>query len=427
MSETKSAATPPGKMVEGRSAWQNLGLMIARSLLLTALLLPAVAFAEDAKAKAAREELEKQLTQMMGKVPTRVRVDFVGLDDPNYKLEEASFELDGRSLGSPPLSQLMDEGPHLVWEGDAAAGKHVVRVRLVFANGTSVLLSDEGGYKWKVGGEVSFDLHAGIEVRVAVTPKRDSDQKDVAKRFRLSLPAQPVMLAKLDDGKMPDAPPKPIIAPEVVDAGVVAVAALSPADEKKKAAEAAAEAKRLAAEEKKAKAAVLAEEKKAKAAAALEAKKLAAEEKKAKAAAALEMKKLAAEEKKRKAAEAAEAKRLEAEEKKRLALEAAEAKKNPKPPVAEVAVVDAGAPIAVAEAVVDAGAPEPEPIVDAGVAVAVAPPVVDAGVAAGPVAKAPADDEGGIPWIPVLAVAGVAIVLMVIVARRRAQPPKLDD
>lgn len=421
--------TRMSEMVEGRFAWQNLGLMTARSLLLTALLLPALAFAEDAKAKAAREELEKQLTQMMGKVPTRVRVDFVGLDDPNYKLEEATFELDGRSLGSPPLSQLMDEGPHLVWEGDAVAGKHVVRVRLVFANGTSVLLSDEGGYKWKVGGEVSFDLHAGIEVRVAVTPKRDSEQKDVAKRFKLSLPAQPVMLAKLDDGKMPDAPPKPNIAPEAVDAGApVVVAALSAAEEKKKAAEAAAEAKRLAAEEKKAKAAALAEEKKAKAAAALEAKKAAAEEKKRKAAEAAEAKKFAAEEKKRKAAEAALLAREAAEEKKRVEAEKKQMLENAKrkagqPDEPVVAAVDAGPAVAVAE--VDAGTPEP---VDAGVAVAVAPPaVVDAGVAAGPVAKAPVADEGGIPWIPVLAVAGVAIVLMIIVARRRAQPPKLDD
>ena len=394
----------------GPAAWQTLGSMTARSLLLTALLLPALAWAEDPKAKAAREELEKQLTQMMGKVPTRVRIDFVGLEDPNYVLEEASFELDGRSLNTPPLRELADEGQHLVWEGDATAGKHVVRVRLVFANGASVLLSDEGGYKWKVGGEVSFELHAGIEVRVAVTPKRDSTQKDVAKRFRLALPAQPVMLAKLDDGKMPDAPPRPNLAPEVVDAGVV-VAALSPAEEKKKAAEAAAEAKRLAAEERK-----------AKAAAAAEAKKLAAEEKKAKAAAALEAKKAAAEGKKRQAAEAAEAKRLEAAEKKRLALEAAEAKKNPKP-VEVVEAVDAGAPVAVAEAPVDAGAPE----VDAGVAVAVAPaPAVDAGVA-GPVATAPVADEDGTPWIPIAAGAGVVLLALIVIARRRSRPPTLDD
>ncbi|MFT3707273.1 MAG: hypothetical protein QM817_06365 [Archangium sp.] len=429
-------------MVRRALAWQNLGSMTARLLLLTALLLPALAWAEDAKAKAAREELEKQLNQMVGKVPTRVRIDFVGLEDPNYVLEEASFELDGRSLSTPALRELADEGQHLVWEGDATAGKHVVKVRLVFANGASVLLSDEGGYKWKIGGEVSFDLNSGIEVRVAVTPKRDSTQKDVAKRFRLSLPAQPIMLAKLDDGKMPDAPPKPNIAvtPEAVDAGTaVVVAAISPAEEKKKAAEAAAEAKRLAAEEKKAKAAAAAEEKKAKAAAALEAKRLAAEEKKAKAAAALEAKKLAAEEKKAQAAAALEAKKLAAAEAKRLAsmtakeiadekarvesekqqmLENAKRKAGGDPNEPE----DAGAPAVVA-AVIDAGAPEP---VDAGVAVAVAPAVVDAGTPSA-IATAPVADEGGIPWIPIAIGAGVVIVLLVVIARRRSQPPKLDD
>ncbi|MFO0597022.1 MAG: hypothetical protein U0228_17025 [Myxococcaceae bacterium] len=395
--------------------------MLAKRLTVLALVLPCLALAEDPKAKAAREELEKQLSQMMGKVPTRVRVDIVGLDDPNYKLEEASFELDGRTLPSPSVDKLTDEGQHEVWEGDAAPGKHVVRVKLVFANGTSVLLSDEGGYKWKIGGEVSFDLNAGIEVRVAVTPRRDSSQKDIAKRFKLSLPAQPIMLARLDDGTMPEAPPKPNL-PQEVDAGVQ-VAALTPEELKKKKAEEAAELKRLAEEDKK-----------AKAEAAAELKRAAAEEKKRKAAEAAEAKRAAAEEKKRKAAEAAEAKRAAAEEKKRLAAEAAEAKrleaerkKHPElanlPPAG---AVDAGsAPVAVAEPppAVDAGAPE----VDAGVAVAVAPPpaVVDAGA---PVVAATTPPEEGSSMMPVIIGAGVGglVVLLIIVARRRARPPSID-
>ena len=215
-----------------------------------------VAVAEDAKAKAAREELEKQLTQMVGKQPTKVRVDFIGLDDPNYRIEEATFELDGRSLRTPLLSELSDDGTHLVWNGDVTPGKHTVKVLLVFSNQASVVLSDEGGYKWKIGGDVSFEVNSGIEVRVQVTPKRDSKQTEVAKRFKLALPAQPVMIAQLDDGKMPDPMAKPVIVVEVVDAGTTAPRADQVAAEKK---QKAAEAQRAAAEAKKQKATELAE------------------------------------------------------------------------------------------------------------------------------------------------------------------------
>ena len=90
--------------------------------------LAANAAAEDPRAKAAREELEKQLGMMVGKQPTKVRVDFVALDDPNYKIEEATFELDGRNLGGPSLRELSDDGTHLIWNGDVTPGKHTVKV-----------------------------------------------------------------------------------------------------------------------------------------------------------------------------------------------------------------------------------------------------------------------------------------------------------
>lgn len=415
-------------MVWRARAWQNPGLMTAKLLPLALLvvLLPGLALAEDPKAKAAREELERQLNQMVGKQPTRVRIDMIGLDDPNYRLEEASFELDGRALRSPSVTELGDEGSHLVWEGDAPPGKHVVKVRLVFANGASVLLSDEGGYKWTLSNERSFELHSGIEVRVAVTPKRDSAQRDIAKRFGLTLPATPVMIAQLDDGKMPEAAPKPVLA-EAPDAGPSAeqLAALAAAD-KQKAADAAAELKKLAEEEKKAKAEAAAElkraaaeEKKRKAEEAADAKRAASEEKKRKAAEAAEAKRAAAEEKKRVAAEAAEAKRLAAEEKKRLAAEAVDRKLHPE----KYVVVDAGAPEPVAE-VLDAGAPPLVAEVDAGPAPVA---VVDAGVPVVATAPAPVEESGNSMWIWVGAGGGGLLVLLILLARRRSRPPSLDD
>lgn len=175
-----------------------------RLLLLGAALTQAVSHAEDEHARRVREELEGQLRQMVGSPPTRVRVDFAALDEPNFTLEAASFALDGKPLFAPPVSQLSKEGTHLVWSGDVKPGKHTVRALVVYANATSVVVSEEGGHRWKVSGDVGFEVNAGIEVQVQVVPSRDPSQRDISKRLRLSLPAKPVMLAQLDDGKMPE-------------------------------------------------------------------------------------------------------------------------------------------------------------------------------------------------------------------------------
>lgn len=378
-------------------------------LLVTAVLcLGAAAHAEDEAQRRAREELERQLNQMVGKQPAKVRIDFEALDEPNYKLEDVSFEIDGRTLPRPALEKLATEGTHAIWNGDVTPGKHIVGARIVYSNQASVVVSDEGGYTWKVSGTTAFDVQAGIEVRVKVTPLRDNAQKEISRRFLVRLPATPVMLAKVDDGKMPDPLVKKV---EIVDAGPTPEQLA--AAEKEAQAAAALEAKRLADEEKKRKA----EE-------AAEAKRLAAEEKKRKAEEAKEAKRLAAEERKRKAEEAKEAKRLAAEEKKRKAAEAAEAKRlaaegklpPPSEPVA-AAEVDAGAPeedAGVAEAPVeDAGAPLVAEVVDAGV-----PEALD---------ESPTEEEGP-PLLPIALGAGVALlVLIIVIARRRSQPPKLDD
>lgn len=159
---------------------------------------------EDDIRRRAREEVERQLQSLVPTPPTKVRIDYVGLDDPTYKLEEAVFELDGNLLVSSPFETFGAEGVHRVWNGDVAPGKHSVRARVVYASSASVVMSDEGGYRWTLAGEVSFEVFAGIEVQVKVVPRREGAQSEVAKRFRLQLPAAPVMLARLDDGKVPE-------------------------------------------------------------------------------------------------------------------------------------------------------------------------------------------------------------------------------
>jgi len=178
-------------------------------LLLCAAMAASASRAEDESERRAREEVERQLRQLVGAPPTRVKIEFAALDEPNYELEEAAFELDGRSLAVPSTRQLAPEGTHLVWSGEVTPGRHTVRAQVVYANSASIVVSEEGGHKWKVGGDVSFLVNAGIEVQVRVAPVRDPGQREIAKRLRLTLPTQPVMLALLDDGKMPEPLPPP--------------------------------------------------------------------------------------------------------------------------------------------------------------------------------------------------------------------------
>jgi chemotaxis protein histidine kinase CheA len=358
-----------------------------------------VARAEDEAQRRAREELERELGAMVEKAPTRVTVDMVGLDEPNYTLEEAAFELDGKALRSPLPQSLAEEGLHRVSSGDVPAGRHVLRARLVIVSRASVVLSDEGGYRWKVSGEVSFDAPSGIEVQVKVTPQRDGTQRDVSKRFAVRLPAQPVMLAKLDDGRMPEAAKKP----GAVDAGP------SPAQ--------------LAAEEAKRKAEQATEE-----------KRLAAEEAKRKAEQATEEKRLAAEEAKRKAEQATEEKRLAAEEAKRRAEQATEEKRHAVDEARRKAEPSTQAPRVAAEAP-SGEAPRPPKLEDPRTAPeaarvdqpAVEPALaatVDAGVVATP--EVASEGSGGGWWL--IGACGVGgLVALALLARRRASLPRLDD
>ncbi len=360
-------------------------LRLTRLTLLVLALAPmAIAHAETDQERQAREDLERQLKSMVGTPPTKIRIDFVGLDQPNYELLEASFELDGTRLPVGDLKKLNSDGEHLVFHGDVKPGDHRLETRLHFQNTTSQVVSEEGGYKWKKGSTVSFKAEAGIEVQVKVTPELDL-KADLKNRIKVTSPASVKMLAKLDDGTMPDPMVRPkLVVEEVVDAGVEVIKGETAAEKAAKLAEAKKKEKEDAAA--------------AKAAAAGEKKRLAEEAKAARLA--------AAEEKKRLAAEAAQAKK-----------DAALAAKNGKAgtPVAQVdaapAVVDAGA---VAE-VIDAGQPE---VVDAGrVAVAVAPPV-----AKKPEPAAPPPEEG-LP-LPVMILIGVAVlgVILFLVARRKKPP-----
>lgn len=401
-----------------------------------------VALAEDPAQKRAREELEKQLNQMVGKAPCRVRVEFQPVDDPNFRVEELELAVDGKPLKAPTpaaVAAWVQDGPMPVGAVDVSPGRHKVTAKVTIHNTASALVTDEGDSRWKVAGDVGFDVNAGIEVKVIVTAVRDPKQAEVGKRIKLTFPSQPVMIATLDDGKMPEPSKlKPAPTPEQIAAEEAAAkkaaeeaAKVAAAEEAKTKAAQAAEAKKAAAEQAVAAKAQAAEEKKRKAEEAKLAKAQAAEERKQKAAEAKAAKLAAAEEKKRKAEEAklakvqaAEEAKAAAAEKKRLEEEAKLAALQPKVEPPAVAAADAGPAVAVAEAPVDAGAvavAEPPSVIDAGLAVAAVAPVEPKVEPA-----KPASSDG--PWILIgggigLVVLGVIIVLV----RRAGRVPELKD
>ncbi len=337
--------------------------MTLRAVTVLSLFVSWSAFAEDDVQRRAREELERELKQLVGTSPTRVRVDFVSPDEPNYKLEEATFELDGRPLTAPAPNVLAGEGSHPIFSGDVTPGKHKVSARLVFSSSASAVLSDEGGYKWKIGGDASFDVASGLEVQVQVVPARDSNQKDIAKRFTLRMPAAPVMVAKLDDGKMPE--PAKRAAVVVADAG-------APVGDQKEKAKAAELAAALAAE----KAARLEEQ--------------------------------------RAAAKAEEAARLaEVQRAPAAAPTTVDSAKTPPKPQPAAAAAPTESPRA-ADPVADAKPAAPNEPVDAGAAVAQRPTPEPAG-----------EDPSLWPWLASGGVALTVIVLAL--ARRRARVPTLRD
>ncbi|MFT3842578.1 MAG: hypothetical protein QM723_36650 [Myxococcaceae bacterium] len=371
-----------------------------RLVVLVPLLFSLWARAETEQEKQAREDLERQLKSLVGTPPTKIKVNFEALDEGNFKLLEAAFELDGHTLAVGNLAELAKDGTHMIFFGDVAPGPHKIESHVTYQDASSFMMSNEAGFKWKVGSSVSFSTQPGIEVDVNVTPVFDAKADDVKKKLKLTSPAKVVMLAQLDDGKMPDRMERPKVAvAEVPDAGTTGGAEVVKGEKPKTKAELAAEA--------------------------AEAKRKAKEE-------ALAAKKAAAEEAKQKAEEARQARLAAAEEKRRAAEEARQAKlaaarnagNSGKPVLVAANGATAGAEAA-APAVVDAGAPEP---VDAGPAVA---EVVDAGPAVPEVAKvkpvvappAPVPEEGGIP-LPVIIGIGVAVLGIIIFFATRKKNPQ---
>ncbi len=248
---------------------------------LSCLLGASLALAEDVRTAQAREEIETQLEQLVKIPPPKVEILFEGLDQPQYRIEEAEFLLDGVSVASPSASALNQGGLHPVYSGEVKPGKHSLLSRLVITDSASAMFSKESGYKWKVSAKVDFQAQRGLEVIIRSVPALVAEAKELKEKFKLGHRVDPKMVAAVDDGSMPEAPKKRV---ELgADAGTAATASAGSAEEKKAARVAAAEEKkRLREEAKAAKLAAAAEAKAARFAAAEEKQRLREEAKAAK-------------------------------------------------------------------------------------------------------------------------------------------------
>src|SRR5205814_9331552 len=139
---------------------------------------------DDAKTKAARDELEHQLSQLVNIPPPKVEIRFAPLDEPNFKLEAVSFELDGAPLPAPGAEQLNSPGDHVVFSGQLKPGAHTLVTHIVVSDASSVMFSYLSGYKWKVASKVEIPSQRGLDVKVTAEPTKVADAKDPKQRYR---------------------------------------------------------------------------------------------------------------------------------------------------------------------------------------------------------------------------------------------------
>jgi hypothetical protein len=284
---------------------------------------------ESASNRDVREELDSDLKKLVDIPPPRLELIFHALDEPNFKLVEAEFTLDGNRLPVPSIAELEKMGEHTLFAGQVGHGQHTLTSQVTYSDEASIVFSDVGGYKWKVGNKFTFPAQRGLAVKVMTTPELVPTAKEIKDRIKVSSIATAKIVAKMEDGVMPPSPVAnlgQILKDQAAEdaakkaADEKAAAATAEADKKSKAEQAklaveqAVEVKKLAREQALATQKAKQEEAKAAKAQALADKRAKADEAKAARAQALADKKSKAEEAKAATAQALADKKANAEE-----------------------------------------------------------------------------------------------------------------
>lgn len=171
----------------------------------------------DERIERARQEVERQLREMVRIPPPKVEIWFEGLDEPNHQVIEVELHLDGRPRPVSEVSRLSGQDSFRVYSGELAHGMHELVTWVVIQDTASALFSEHAGFKWRVGAKAEFQAQRGLSVRVKIRPELVANAKDPKQKFKLSLDLGADMVAQVDDGKMPPPPPPPKF---TVDAGM---------------------------------------------------------------------------------------------------------------------------------------------------------------------------------------------------------------
>jgi hypothetical protein len=182
------------------------------------------ALAEDDGARRARAEVEQELGTMVRIPPPQVEVVFSGIDAADYQLESASFTLDNQTLPAS-LSELSPG--KVVYSAQLPTGRHVFTSQLVYKEAPGTVFTYMSGTRFKVPGRVEFVAERGLRVHIRAGVHADPGA-ELQARLKPANHVEPEMLAKLEDGYMPDAP-RPRLASQAADAGVAAEVAVADA------------------------------------------------------------------------------------------------------------------------------------------------------------------------------------------------------
>ncbi|WP_426751532.1 OmpA family protein [Myxococcus sp. Y35] len=156
----------------------------------------------------AREDLDRQLQEMVKTPPPEIIISFEGLPgagtSKGYKLVEADFLVNGQPLAIPGLDKLNGPGQHRLAVLTVEEGSYTLVSHVTYANESWNLFSEESGFLWKLTASVTVQVQRGLRARVRVLPAINPTAPDPRLKLKLSHDVTAEMTVPLADVAVPD-------------------------------------------------------------------------------------------------------------------------------------------------------------------------------------------------------------------------------
>ncbi len=186
--------------------------------------------------QSAQVEIENEMRASLAEIPPpQLRVDFVPIDQPGYKLEKVNVNLDGQPVAAPRAEALSSGGRQQLFSGAVTQGKHEVLVTYEYAADAG-LFSYMTGYKFVVPVKATFDTRRGLRTIIDTGVHVDNRIDDWKKRLTRVSARRDEMLAKVDDSDLPPPPPRLVPLTQEQSQAAVASAEQPPPEPAEKAA-----------------------------------------------------------------------------------------------------------------------------------------------------------------------------------------------